>query len=60
MLAERRDLMVDTYSSTSGTGRLMVCVLTGMGCGAGCFAWVSLHPKLIKTTKIKGIIADLV
>ena len=46
MLAERRDLTVATYSSALGTGsRLIVCVFTGMGCGAGCFASVRLHPE---------------
>src|ERR1039458_3279635 len=46
MLAERRDSTVATYSSALGTGsRLMVCVCTGMGCGAGCFASVRLQPK---------------
>jgi hypothetical protein len=50
MLAERRDFTVATYSSTRGTGaRLTVSVLTGSGCGAGCFAWVSLHPELVRT-----------
>src|SRR5713101_511221 len=49
MLAERRDFTVATYSSTRGTGvRLTVCVLTGRGCGAGCFASVLLHPELAR------------
>src|ERR1019366_10338803 len=46
ILAERRDFTVATYSSALGTGsRLTVCVFTGMGCGAGCFASVRLHPE---------------
>jgi hypothetical protein len=50
MLAERRDFTVATYSSTWGTGlRWIVSVLTGSGCGAGCFASVLLHPEVIKT-----------
>src|SRR5438445_6591535 len=52
MLAERRDFTVATYSSTRGTGvRFTVCVLTGRGCGAGCFASVLLHPELARTMK---------
>src|SRR5580698_2863777 len=61
MLAERLDFMVATYSSTRGTGaRLIVWVLTGSGCGAGCFAWVSLHPELSRTAQANGINASLV
>src|SRR5258708_14036976 len=52
MLAERRDFTVATYSSTRGTGaRVIVSVLTGSDCGAGCFASVLLHPELPKTAK---------
>src|ERR1700730_11441025 len=37
MVAERRDLMVETYSSYCGTGAAaMVCVCTGSACGAAC------------------------
>src|SRR5579862_676423 len=52
MLAERRDFIVATNSSTFGTGdRLMISVLTGSGCGAGCFASVLLHPQLITVAR---------
>src|SRR6266404_1368344 len=55
MLAERRDFTVATYSSTRGTGvRFTVCVLTGRGCGAGCFASVLLHPEVVRTMKPKN------
>src|SRR6201996_329042 len=37
MVAERLDLMVETYSSYCGTGAAaMVCVCTGNACGAAC------------------------
>src|ERR1700677_2110937 len=37
MVAERRDLMVETYSSYCGTGAAaMVSVCTGIACGAAC------------------------
>src|SRR5271168_1160184 len=37
MVAERRDLMVETYSSYWGTGAAaMVSVCTGIACGAAC------------------------
>jgi hypothetical protein len=37
MVAERRDLMVETYSSYCGTGAAaMVFVCTGNACGAAC------------------------
>ena len=58
-LAERRDLMVATYSSARGTAaRSMTCVLTGIACGAGCFASVLLHPvcrrEMNRIGKAKG------
>jgi hypothetical protein len=41
----------------------MVSVLTGSGCGAGCFASVLLHPEVIKTVadhnETKKMIAGL-
>src|SRR5438067_8860089 len=50
ILAERRDLIVATYSSVRGTAaRLMTSVFTGMACGAGCFASVLLHPEVTST-----------
>src|SRR5277367_3279189 len=37
MVADRRDLMVETYSSYCGTGAAaMVWVCTGIACGAAC------------------------
>src|ERR1700734_3361710 len=37
MVAERRDLMVETYSSYCGTGAVaMVSVCTGIACGGAC------------------------
>src|SRR5712692_3264791 len=63
MLAERRDFTVATYSSSRGTGaRLIVCVLTGIGCGTGCLASVLLHPELVTTanaiSRTSGITAS--
>src|SRR5262249_19160019 len=49
MLAERRDLIVATYSSVRGTGeRLTVSTFTGRACAAGCLASVFAHPLLNK------------
>src|SRR5580658_450063 len=52
MVAERRDLIVATYSSVCGTcDRSTVLVLTGSACCGGCFASVLLQPELERTAK---------
>src|SRR5579864_5750599 len=65
MLAERRDLMVATYSSVRGTGeRSTVSTLTGSGCAAGGFASVFAHPVVNKSapgsTRRNTMITDFV
>src|SRR5579884_1063464 len=67
MLAERRDLIVATYSSVRGTGeRSTVSTFTGNALGAGCFASVLAHPAVNKiaraikpTHKIRRSLAPL-
>src|SRR5215472_13890226 len=65
MLAERRDLIVATYSSVRGTGeRSTVSTLTGSGCAAGGFASVFAHPVVNKSapgsTRRNAMITDFV
>ncbi len=51
-MAERRDLMVDTYSSYCGTGAAaMVCVCTGMACGAACGGGADLVQAVSASTE---------
>src|SRR5215471_17066039 len=51
MVAERRDLMVATYSSVRGTGeRSTVSTWTGKARGAGCLASVLAQP-LVNTAR---------
>src|SRR5215468_4838709 len=64
MVAERRDLMVATYSSVRGTGeRSTVSTLTGKARGAGRLASVLEQPSVNTTrrtvTKTAGISVSL-
>ncbi len=62
MLAERRDLIVATYSSARGTAaRLISSVFTGIAGGACCLASVLPHPVVTRemnriggTSRTKG------
>src|SRR5271169_291119 len=60
MVAERRDLIVATYSSVCGTcARSIVFVLTGMAFGGGCFASVLLQPEFERTAKLNNKIGRI-
>src|SRR5258708_39476829 len=55
MLADRRDLMVATYSSVRGTAAMsIIFVLTGIACGAACLASVLLHPVVTREINKTG------
>jgi len=54
MVAERRDLMVETYSSYWGTGAAaMVSVCTGIACGAACGG--PCLAQAVNASKAKGM-----